>query len=89
LSLSFEKTTALVTTGIYRYIRHPHYSSLLFLDWGIFFKAPSWPGAFLALAASLLLVATARADEAECMRFFGPPYQEFMKQTRMFVPFLF
>jgi protein-S-isoprenylcysteine O-methyltransferase Ste14 len=87
--LSFEKTTALVTTGIYRYIRHPLYSSLLLLDWGIFFKAPSWTGGLLALAASLLLVATARADESECIRFFGPPYQEFMKQTRMFVPFLF
>lgn len=87
--LAFEKTTALVTTGVYRYIRHPLYSSLLLLGWGIFFKAPSWPGALLALAASLFLFATARADEAECVRFFGPAYQEFMKRTRMFVPFLF
>ena len=85
----FFEATALVTTGIYRYIRHPLYSSLLLLDWGIFFKAPSWPGGFLALAASLLLFATARADESECIRFFGAPYQEFMKRTRMFVPFLF
>jgi protein-S-isoprenylcysteine O-methyltransferase Ste14 len=87
--LAFEKTTALVTTGVYRYIRHPLYSSLLFLAWGIFFKDPSWPGGLLALAATAALVATARADEAECIRFFGTPYQEFMKHTRMFVPFLF
>jgi protein-S-isoprenylcysteine O-methyltransferase Ste14 len=87
--LSFEKTTVLVTSGIYRYIRHPLYSSLLFLAWGIFFKAPGWPGALLALAASLFLYATARADEAECIRYFGEPYREFMKHTRMFVPFLF
>jgi len=59
------------------------------LAWGIFFKAPGWPGALLALAASLLLYATARANEAECIRFFGPSYQESMKRTRMFVPFLF
>lgn len=87
--LSFEKTTVLVTSGIYRYIRHPLYSSLLFLAWGIFFKAPGWPGAVLALAASLFLYATARADEAECIRYFGSPYREFMKHTHMFVPFLF
>ena len=87
--LAFEKTTVLVTSGIYRYIRHPLYSSLLLLAWGIFFKAPGWPGALLALAASLFLYATARADEAECIRFFGEPYREFMKHTRMFVPFLF
>ena len=29
--VGFEKTTELVTTGIYHYIRHPFYSSLLFL----------------------------------------------------------
>jgi protein-S-isoprenylcysteine O-methyltransferase Ste14 len=87
--LAFEKTSTLVTTGIYHYIRHPLYSSLLLLTWGIFFKDPSGSGALLALAATLFLIATARADEAECIRFFGLPYQTYMKQTRMFVPFVF
>ena len=86
--LAFEKTSALVTTGIYHYIRHPLYSSLLFLTWGIFFKAPSGLGLLLALAATGCLVATARADEAECLRFFGPVYQAYMKQSKMFVPFV-
>jgi len=87
--LAFEKTSTLVTTGIYRYIRHPLYSSLLFLTWGIFFKSLSWPGGLLAIAATLFLIATARADEAECIRFFGATYQAYMKQTKMFVPFIF
>ena len=87
--LAFEKTTTLVTTGIYHYIRHPLYSSLLSLAWGIFFKAPTWLGALLAAAATVFLFATARADEAECVRFFGPAYPAYMKETRRFVPFLF
>jgi len=37
----------------------------------------------------LFLFATAKADEAECIRFFGSSYQAYMKQTKMFVPFLF
>src|SRR4030067_2232668 len=76
--LAFEKTSTLVTTGIYHYIRHPLYSSLLFLTWGIFFKAPAWPGMLLALAATLFLFATAIADEAECIRFFGQAYQAYI-----------
>jgi len=87
--LAFEKTSALVTTGIYHYIRHPLYSSLLIVAWGVFFKDPSWLGGLLALAATLSLIATAKADEAECIRFFGPAYRDYMQRTRMFVPFLF
>jgi protein-S-isoprenylcysteine O-methyltransferase Ste14 len=87
--VAFEKTTTLVTTGAYRYIRHPLYSSLLFLAWGIFFKAPSWLGGLLALAATLFLVATARVEEAENLRYFGEQYKEYMQRTKMFVPFLF
>lgn len=87
--LAFEKTTTLVTTGIFHYIRHPLYSSLLLLAWGIFFKAPSWIGFGLAMIASLFLLATARVDEAECTQFFGSGYQEYMKQTKMFIPYLF
>ena len=86
--LEFEKTTTIVTTGAYRYIRHPLYSSLLFLAWGIAFKSPGWLNILLALIATLFLVATARAEEAEDVRFFGPAYQEYMQHTRMFIPFV-
>jgi protein-S-isoprenylcysteine O-methyltransferase Ste14 len=79
----------LVTSGIYHYIRHPLYSSLLLLTWGIFFKSPTWSGLFLAAAASLFLFATAKADEAECLRFCGAPYRVYLKQSQRSVPFLF
>ncbi len=87
--LAFEKTSTLVTDGIYRYIRHPLYSSLLFLTWGAFFKLPSWVGLALAVIASGFLFATARADEAECTRFFGEEYRAYMLRSKRFVPFLF
>ncbi len=87
--LAFEKTTTLVTEGAYRYIRHPLYSSLLFLTWGIFLKQPVVLTAVVALTATGFIVATARADEVECIRFFGPPYEEYMNRTKMFIPFLF
>jgi protein-S-isoprenylcysteine O-methyltransferase Ste14 len=87
--LAFEKTTTLVTSGIYKYIRHPLYSSLLLLTWGIFFKSPSWAGFALASASTAFLIATAKADEAECTRFFGSQYQEYRKHTTMFIPYLF
>lgn len=86
--LAFEKTSALVTNGIYGYIRHPLYSSLLLLVWGVFFKAPHGWGIPLTLGATLFLVLTAKADEAECIRFFGSRYQDYMKGTKMFIPYM-
>lgn len=86
---TFEKTTRLVTDGAYRYIRHPLYSSLLFLAWGIFFKLPSILGIGLALLITLFLFLTARSEEAENIRFFGEAYREYMQRTKMFVPFVF
>ncbi|UCH59772.1 MAG: isoprenylcysteine carboxylmethyltransferase family protein [Anaerolineales bacterium] len=85
----FEKTSELVTTGIYGYIRHPLYSSLLFLGWGVFFKLPSWVGGVLAGLATLFLWLTARNEEVENIAYFGSAYQDYMHKTRMFIPFLF
>jgi protein-S-isoprenylcysteine O-methyltransferase Ste14 len=86
--LAFERTSVLVTTGIYGYIRHPLYSSLLLLTWGIFFKLPSFAGGALAAIATGFLFLTALADEAECTRVFGPEYEAYMTRTRRFIPFV-
>jgi protein-S-isoprenylcysteine O-methyltransferase Ste14 len=86
---SFEKTTNLVTSGIYKYIRHPLYCSLLGLTWGIFFKHITLTVVTLAVVATVFLVFTAKADEAECTRFFGSQYQDYMKRSKMFIPYIF
>lgn len=87
--LLIEKTSTLVTTGIFRFIRHPLYASLMFLAWGAFLKDLTWYSVCLILAATMSLVATAKAEEAECIRYFGSSYEDYMSRTKMFVPFLF
>ncbi len=84
-----EATTQLVTKGIFHFIRHPLYASLIYLAWGIFFKSPSLLGVCLGAVSTVFLYATACADEAECLVKFGSEYAEYMKRTRMFVPFVF
>ena len=85
----FENTTTLVKLGAYRFIRHPLYSSLLLLTWGVFFKHLSLLGSVLALVATAFLVATARIEEMENMNKFGGEYAAYMKTTKMFIPFVF
>ena len=86
--LAVEKTTRLVRSGAYRYIRHPLYASLLALAWGAFLKAPSWPGGALVGIATVAVYLTARVEERENLRNFGPEYAVYMRETRMFIPFI-
>jgi len=87
-NFAFENTSKLVEIGLYRYIRHPLYASLLLLSWGIFFKVPSLPGAALAVFASGCLFATAMLEERENVRTFGSEYTAYMRRTRRFIPFV-
>lgn len=87
--IGLEKTTVLVTSGLYKYIRHPMYSSLFFLAWGAFFKSPSWLGGSLAIVSILFLNAAAKAEELENMRYFGEVYREYMEKTKRFIPFVY
>jgi len=84
----FEKTTVLVKTGIYRFIRHPLYGSLLFLCWGFFFKDMAVKGFVIAAAASIFLMLAAREEEVECIRFFGRQYRDYMQHSKRLIPFI-
>lgn len=84
----WENTERLVTSGIYRHIRHPMYSALLFLTWGAALKFVTTITLILAVVATLALVATAKAEEAENVTRFGREYIDYMKRTRRFVPFM-
>jgi protein-S-isoprenylcysteine O-methyltransferase Ste14 len=85
----FEKTTELVETGLYRYIRHPLYGSLIFLSWGIFLKHPSYFLLVVSMFATIMYYMTALKDEKECIAYFGEGYIDYMTRTKMFVPFIF
>lgn len=84
----FERTSVLVTSGAYRYIRHPLYASLLYLSTGAFLKHVSLLTSALVLMAFLCLSITARVEEGENVERFGEAYLMYMQKTKMFVPYL-
>jgi len=87
--VGIEKTTRLVTSGVYQAIRHPFYSSLLFLAWGIFLKRITWIGAILGAVATIFLIITAKLEEVENIEYFGEQYKAYMQKTKMFIPYIF
>jgi protein-S-isoprenylcysteine O-methyltransferase Ste14 len=85
---TFEKTTELIKQGIFKYIRHPLYGSLLILTWGIFFKQPTLILFAVSVASTAFLFLTALAEEKEDIAYFGDAYREYMKESKMFIPFV-
>jgi len=86
--IGWEHTSDLVTAGVYRYVRHPMYASLLFLAWGAALKTASPTSLALGLVATVSLYATARAEEAENVARWGERYRRYMGWTRRFIPFV-
>ena len=86
---AFEKTSSLVTSGAFRYIRHPMYAALLYLAWGAYLKDLTPVTTALVVVASIALFITALRDEAECLQHFGDTYAGYMKTSKRFVPFIF
>lgn len=84
-----ENTTQLVTAGAYRYIRHPLYGSLLLLGSGAFLKSPSVNGLILLAVLCVFAYGTGRVEEMDNLKRFGQSYADYMKTTKMFIPFIF
>jgi protein-S-isoprenylcysteine O-methyltransferase Ste14 len=87
-SQSFENTTILVKSGVYRLIRHPLYFSLFLLGTGVLMKNPSLPALILGGINLAAVWLTSRIEEKEMISRFGEPYKEYMKETKMFIPFV-
>jgi protein-S-isoprenylcysteine O-methyltransferase Ste14 len=87
-SVNFENTSLLVKSGIYRYIRHPLYLSIFLLGTGVTLKDPGPAQLVLGLINLIAVWITARIEEVEMVEKFGDDYRAYMKETKMFIPFV-
>jgi protein-S-isoprenylcysteine O-methyltransferase Ste14 len=77
----------LVTSGPYRYVRHPIYASVLYFIWAGVITHPSIVSLLLGLC-SILGVGMRIFVEEKLLRERYPEYREYARRTRRLVPFL-
>jgi len=85
---AFEDTANLVDSGIYRYIRHPLYCSLILLAVGAMLKNVTVIGIVLTILVIVFTTVTAKMEERENISFFGSAYKDYMGKTKMFFPYI-
>lgn len=83
-----ERTTKLITSGLYRHIRHPLYLSLILGGFGVMMKDLNWQSLITAFVNLLALYLTARVEEREMIKRFGKEYVSYMGRTKMFIPYI-
>lgn len=83
-----KKQHELVTRGIYRYIRHPIYSGIFCMLVGAELVVQSYLVLPYLVVLPLGMYWQAKREEEILTHHFGKTYVVYMKQTKMFVPFI-
>ncbi len=82
-----DQGAGLVTTGPYRFVRHPIYLGLSMLTMGEALAFGSWPAFLIVLCGIIPTFAwRAHAEEALLGQTFGESYAVYRKQTKMMIP---
>ena len=71
----------LVTTGIFQYIRHPHYTSLIIIGFGLALFFYSLFAIVIAIISVPLIIWSIIDEEKQLIKQYGDEYKEFMKKT--------
>ena len=86
---SADQGTGLVTTGPYRFVRHPIYLGLSMLAMGQALAFSNWPAVLVAFSAIVpTFLWRAWAEERLLADAFGERYARYRKQTKRMVPYL-
>jgi protein-S-isoprenylcysteine O-methyltransferase Ste14 len=76
----------LVTSGPYRWVRHPLYVMGLIAYLGFAFLAQNWFIALMSVIVFVIIAMRASKEEARLVETFGDAYREYMRRTGKFIP---
>ncbi len=78
----------MVAKGPYKYIRHPMYTGLIFIAWGLVANEITVLRTICALILTLVLIVKLQIEEEYLKKSF-PPYQEYQQRTKRLFPFIY
>jgi protein-S-isoprenylcysteine O-methyltransferase Ste14 len=87
VTLEMRRQHELITRGVYRYVRHPMYLSILIYSFGQALVLPNWiAGPAYAVMMVLLFAFRLGPEEKMMLEAFGPAYASYAGRTRRLFP---
>ena len=85
-TVALRDAATLVTTGPYRWVRHPFYVSTALLILGVSLLTANWLVAACGVVVITLLVLRTPTEEQKLIERFGEAYRQYMATTGRFLP---
>lgn len=79
----------LITSGPYRYVRHPRYLGIMLFMAGIALVFASWLGLLVVAALVSVLLWRVRAEEAMMRAAFGAAWEQYARRSWRVIPFVY
>jgi protein-S-isoprenylcysteine O-methyltransferase Ste14 len=89
VSLEIREGHSLVTRGVYRYVRHPMYTSIYLMAVGQAFLISNWlAGPATIMTFTLMFLSRLGREERMMLDRFGPAYEAYRRTTKRLVPWV-
>jgi protein-S-isoprenylcysteine O-methyltransferase Ste14 len=88
-NVDIKKNHKLITTGIYRYMRHPIYTGISLMGFGSILVDQSFLVTLFFVIMIVFLVYKQRQEELLLTKHFPKDYAEYKKRTKALIPFLY
>lgn len=87
--VTYKEDQTLVTTGPYRFVRHPIYTSMILMFIGtILYDGSLFVSIFFVILTISFILRT-RKEEEIMIRLFGEKYTNYMKRTKRLIPLIY
>jgi protein-S-isoprenylcysteine O-methyltransferase Ste14 len=87
--VAVRSTQSVVQSGPYRFVRHPSYTGILIMLFGVGLALTNWASIVVMLVGGLVgLLYRIRVEERALVEALGQPYTDYMRHSRMFIPFI-
>src|ERR1700722_3567906 len=88
-NVELKKEHKLITTGVYKYVRHPIYTGVSFMGLGIFIINHSILSLLFVLILFWFFTYKLKKEEILLLKHFPKEYPAYMKRTKALLPFIY